>query len=167
MISAKLRRHVSSAVSHNIRIANGSGNWNKKCYTVVACCEQHDNPSIVLTERERKDCFEHRARNHTAVFQSGTREGIKLAWKIWQSHQTAYLAGIRFVRCGFSAVKSHHCGPKRVLFVLIELKEKLVTIVFHLFVFGCKRKNWITLYGHQIFAYDDWKKNFSHQLTPP
>ena len=79
MISAKLRRHVSSAVSHNIRIANGSGNWNKKCYTVVACCEQHDNPSIVLTERERKDCFEHRARNHTAVFQSGTREGIKLA----------------------------------------------------------------------------------------
>ena len=29
-----------------------------------------------LTERERKDRFEHRAKNQTAVFQSGTREGI-------------------------------------------------------------------------------------------
>ena len=36
MISAKLRRHVSSAVSHNMRIVDGSRNWNKKCCTVVA-----------------------------------------------------------------------------------------------------------------------------------
>ena len=45
MISTKLRRHVSSAVSHNMRIADGSENWNKKCCTVVAWYKQHSNPS--------------------------------------------------------------------------------------------------------------------------
>jgi len=29
---------------------------------------QHCDPLIVLTERERKYCFEHRAKNQTAVF---------------------------------------------------------------------------------------------------
>ena len=52
---------------------------------------------VVLTERERKDRFEHGAKNQTPVFQSGTfllqketRKGIKLTWNIWQSHETAY-----------------------------------------------------------------------------
>ena len=48
--------------------------------------EQHGDPSIVLTELKRKDHFEHRAKNQTAVFQSGTfllekvetRKGVKL-----------------------------------------------------------------------------------------
>ena len=88
--------------------------FNEKCCTVVAWCEQHGDPSIVLTERERKDRFEHRAKNQMAVFQSGTfllqkvetREGVKLTWNIWQSQETAYIAGIRFVhvRRGFSVV---------------------------------------------------------------
>ena len=36
MISAKLHRHVSSAVSHNMRIVDSSRNWNEKCCKVVA-----------------------------------------------------------------------------------------------------------------------------------
>ena len=52
----------------------------------VAWSEQPGDMSIVLTESERKDSFEHRVKNQTAVFQSGTfllqkvetREGIKL-----------------------------------------------------------------------------------------
>ena len=55
-ISAKLRRRVFSAVSHNaVNIADGSGDWNEKCCTVVAWCKQHGDPSIVLKERERKE----------------------------------------------------------------------------------------------------------------
>ena len=42
--------------------------FNEKCCTVVAWCEQYGDPSIVLTERERKDRFEHRAKNQMAVF---------------------------------------------------------------------------------------------------
>ena len=61
-------RHVSSAVSHNIRIADGSGEWNEKCSTVVAWFDQPGDPSTILTERERKDNFEHREKNQTAVF---------------------------------------------------------------------------------------------------
>ena len=41
MISAKLRLHVSTAVSRNMHIADGSGNWKEKCCTVVAWCKQH------------------------------------------------------------------------------------------------------------------------------
>ena len=78
MISAKLRHRVFSAVSHNIHIADGSGDWNKKCCTVVAWCKQHGDPSIILIEHKRKDCFEYRAKKQTAVFQLGAREGIKL-----------------------------------------------------------------------------------------
>ena len=68
-ISVKLCRYVSSAVSHNIHIAHGSGDWNEKYYRVVAWCEQHGDLSIILTEQERKDRFEHRAKNQTSVFQ--------------------------------------------------------------------------------------------------
>jgi len=47
---------------------------------------KHKFSWVVLTERERKDHFEHRAKNQTPVFQSGTfllqkvetRKGIKL-----------------------------------------------------------------------------------------
>ena len=78
MISAKLHHHVSSAVSHNIRIAYGSGHWVEKCCTVVVWCEQHG---------------EHRAKNQT-----GTRESIKLTSNIWQPHKTAKMASIRFVQ---------------------------------------------------------------------
>ena len=50
-------------------------------HAVVAWCEKHGDPSIVLTERKG-----HRAKNQTAVFPSGTfllqeveiREGTKL-----------------------------------------------------------------------------------------
>ena len=70
----------------NIALSRGSGEWNEKYCTVVASCKQHSDPLIVLTEHERKDHFEHRAKNQTAVFQSGTfllqkvetRKGIKL-----------------------------------------------------------------------------------------
>ena len=55
MISAKLRCHVSSAVSHNIRIADVSEDWKEKCCTVVAWCKQRGDLSIILTECKRKD----------------------------------------------------------------------------------------------------------------
>ena len=69
--------HVFLAVSHNEHIVDGSGDWKEKCCTVVAWCKQHGDPSIILTKQERKDCFEHRAKNQTTVFQLGTRDGIK------------------------------------------------------------------------------------------
>ena len=87
MIRAKLRSHVFfPAVSCKTRIANSEGDSNKKCYMAVAWREQPGDPSIVSTESERSDSFEHRVKNQTAVFQSGTfllqkvetREGIKL-----------------------------------------------------------------------------------------
>jgi len=97
-ISAKLRRHVFPTVSHNIRIAgaegharsfamniysgdvvskdvlnsfrnllqSGDGTSEKKL--VEDFDIQHGDSSIVLTERERKDSFAHRAKNQTAVF---------------------------------------------------------------------------------------------------
>jgi len=98
-ISAKLRRHVFSAVS---RIAGARGHVRSFALNIYSgdllskdvlksfrnllqsgdgtsgkiLLEdfdiQHGDPSIVSTERERKDRFEHRAKNQTAVFQSGT-----------------------------------------------------------------------------------------------
>ena len=53
--------------------------------------------------------------------------------------------------------KNRHCGPSYVLLVLI-LKEKLVTRVLHLFVFHCKGKIVLTLFGNHIFPCSDWKK---------
>ena len=97
-ISAKLCRHVFSAVSHNIRIAGARGHarpFSLNIYSgdlvskdvlnsfrnllqsgdgtsVKKLVEdfdiQHGDPSIILTEHERKDCFEHRAKNQMAVF---------------------------------------------------------------------------------------------------
>jgi len=97
-INAKLRRHVFSAVSHNIRIAGARGHvrsFSMNIYSgdllskdvlksfrnllqsgdrisVKKLVEdfhfQHGDPSIVLTERERKDRFEHRAKDQTAIF---------------------------------------------------------------------------------------------------
>ena len=61
-------------------------------------------PSIVLIECGRRDRFEHRAKNKTAFLQSGTREVITLTGNIWQSHETTFMAGIRFVRRGISLV---------------------------------------------------------------
>jgi len=100
MISAKLRRHVFSAVSHNIRIAGDlskdvlkffrnllqSADRTSAKKLVEDFDIQHGDPSIVVTVRERKDRFEDRAKSQTAVFQSGTfllqkvetKEGIKL-----------------------------------------------------------------------------------------
>jgi len=115
-ISAKLRRHVFPAVSHNIRIAgtghirsfamniysddvvskdvlnsfrnllkSGDGTSAKKLLKDFDI--QHGDPSIVLTERKRKDRFAHRTKNQTAVFSQvhnfllqkvETREGRKL-----------------------------------------------------------------------------------------
>jgi len=97
-ISAKLRCHVFPVVSHNIRIAGAedhmhsfamniysgdvvskdvlnsfhnllhSGDATSAKKLVEDFDIQHDDPSIVLTERERKDRFAHRAKNQTAVF---------------------------------------------------------------------------------------------------
>ena len=53
--------------------------------------------------------------------------------------------------------KNRHCVPSYVLLVLI-LKEKLVTRVFHLFVFHCKGEIVLTLFGNHIFPCSDWKK---------
>ena len=38
-------------------------------------------------------------------FSVSNKEGIMLTWNIWQSHETAYMAGIRFVLPGFSVYK--------------------------------------------------------------
>ena len=62
--------------------------------TVVAWCEQHGDPQIVLTRSFW-------AKNQTTVFLSATRDGMKLTWKIWQSHETAYMASVRFIWLGF------------------------------------------------------------------
>ena len=78
----------------------------------VAWREQPGDPSIVSTESERKDSFEHRVKNQTAVFQSGTfllqkvetREGIKLKVDLWKSNKTVYMGGIRFIHHGVSVV---------------------------------------------------------------
>ena len=97
-ISAKLRRHVFPAVSHYIRIAGAEGHVHSFIMNIYSgdvvskdvvksfrnllqsgdgtsakkLVEdfdiQHGDPSIVLTERERKDHFAHRAKNQTAVF---------------------------------------------------------------------------------------------------
>jgi len=50
---------------HNL-LQSGDGTSAKKL--VEDFDIQHGDPSIVLTERERKDCFAHRAKNQTAVF---------------------------------------------------------------------------------------------------
>jgi len=97
-ISAKLCRHVFSAVSHNIRIVGARGHVRSFAMNIysgdVVSIDvlnsfrnllqsgdgtsakklvedfdiQHGDPSIVLTEHKRKDRFEHRAKNQTAVF---------------------------------------------------------------------------------------------------
>jgi len=89
MISEKLRCHVFPAVSHNIRIAGADGHVRSFAMNIYSgdvvsknvlnsfrnllqsgdgtsakkLVEdfniQHGNPSIVLTERERKDRFAH------------------------------------------------------------------------------------------------------------
>ena len=59
-ISGKLCRHVFSGVSHNVHIAGFKR-------LVVAWCEQHGNPSIVLTECERKDHFKHIGKSSFSV----------------------------------------------------------------------------------------------------
>ena len=52
-----------------MRIVDDSGDYKEKSCMVVARCEQHGDPLIVLTECERKDRFEHKAKNQVAVFQ--------------------------------------------------------------------------------------------------
>ena len=87
----KLRHRVFSAVSHNVPIVDGSGDWNEKCCKVVVRCKQHGDKLIVLTERKRKDSFEHRAKNQKAVFQL--------------AHETMIMASINlFVHRGFSVL---------------------------------------------------------------
>jgi len=97
-ISAKLRRHVFPAVSHNICIAGAEGHMRSFAMNIFSgdvvsndvlnsfrnllqsgdgtsakkLVEdfdiRHGDPSIVLTERERKDRFAHRVKSQTAVF---------------------------------------------------------------------------------------------------
>ena len=62
-------------ITYILRTVQGTGT---NAARVVAWCKQHSDPSIILTERERKDRFEHRAKNQTAVFQLGARDGIEL-----------------------------------------------------------------------------------------
>ena len=61
-------------ITYILRTVQGTGTRN----AVVAWCKQHGDPSIILTECERKDRFQHRAKNQTAVFQLGARDGIEL-----------------------------------------------------------------------------------------
>ena len=135
MISAKLLRHVSSVVFHNM--------YSKRfrnC-TVVAWCEQHGDPSIVLTECERKDCFEQITKRqffclpqekvHFAVAQDCVfgRHLILLTWsfsgRCINSRQVC-IESLIFVGWGrnddFSAVFSSFRFSK----------QKLVTRVFYL-----------------------------------
>jgi len=97
-ISAKLRRHVLPAISHNIRIAGAEGHVRSFIMNIYSgdvvskdvlnslrnllqsgdgtsakkLVEdfdiQHGDPSIVSAEHKRKDHFAHRAKNQTAVF---------------------------------------------------------------------------------------------------
>ena len=69
-----------SAVSHSVRFADDSGDYNGKCVTVLVWCEQHGNPSIVLTERERKDRYEH-SREPNDSFSVGHKRRYKVELK--------------------------------------------------------------------------------------
>ena len=68
MISAKLSRHVSSAVSHNMRIADVHRTGTRNA------AQLWPGASNIAICRDR---FEHRAKNQTSVFQSGTRLDLK------------------------------------------------------------------------------------------
>ena len=143
----------------------------------MAWCEQRGDQSIFLTERERKDRFEYRAKNQTAVFQYGifplqkveTRKGIKstltfgsrtelriLRDSIWSSRFFCGSCIINQRLCVFNLIRerNRHCGPKRALFVLI-LKRKIVDQNFpsgdhkFCFVFLSKGKM-LTLFGDHI-----------------
>lgn len=57
--------------SFHMRIVDGSWDFNEKCCMVVAWWDQHGDLPIVLTECERKDRFEHKEKNQTAVIQLG------------------------------------------------------------------------------------------------
>ena len=129
--------------------------------------------SVDRLECKRKDRFECRAKTQATVFQSGTREGIKLTWNIWKSHETACVVSIRFVRRGFSLVEENSSACLYLtLFVSGKiaiagpnafssfwfLKETLATRIFRLFVFSCEGKVLLTPFGDHIFANGDWKK---------
>ena len=78
-------------------------------------------------DRTRKErSFWTQRKEPNSSFQSAIREGIKLTWNIWQSHETAYMAGVRFAcpACLHLILFVSGKGPKHVLFVLI-LKRKI------------------------------------------
>jgi len=90
-------------------LQNGDGTYAKKL--VEDFDIQHGDSLIVLTERERKDRFhtEQRTKRQFSVGYISSPKGrdkrrCKIDLKHWQSQETAYMVGIRFVRRGFSVV---------------------------------------------------------------
>ena len=73
-----------SAVSHNVRFADNSGDYNEKCCTVLAWCERHGDPSIVLTECARKDRYEHSKESNNS-FAVGRKRRYKVDLNIFGS----------------------------------------------------------------------------------
>ena len=155
-----------SAVSRNVRTADGSGDYNEKCCTVVAWCKQHGDPSIILTERERKGRFEHRAKNQTAVFQLGATEGIKLtrtfcsrtkhriwpAWFVPRGFSVLGVSACLFVfNLRYSLSEKSPWRPQRVLFVLI-LKRKIGDQNFPSICVLPRRKNFINTLWRPHFS---------------
>ena len=65
------------------------------------------------------------------------------------------MAGIGFVRHGVSVVKNRHCGPKRVLFILI-LERKIGDQSFPSICVSLRRKNFINAF---------WATTFLHMAT--
>jgi len=59
---------VSKDVLNSFRNLLQSGDGTSVKKLVEDFDIQHGDPSIILTERERKDRFEHRAKNQMAVF---------------------------------------------------------------------------------------------------
>ena len=150
MISAKLCHYVSSAVSHNMRIVDGSGNWNKKC-----CTKLWPGASNIAI---RRDHFEHRAKNQMAVFQSDTRLDLKhlaVAQNCVNGQHSIRLTWFFSGRCilnnqrvciflkSYSLVEKSPLRPKRILFVMI-LKRKIGNQSFPSFCSSLRRKNFIT-----------------------
>ena len=114
--------------------------------------------------------FEHRAKNQTAVFKLGAREGIKLTWNIWQSHETAYMTFDSFV-----VVFQCYVHNQRVCIKFYSLAEKSPLWPqmhslrsdsykrnwrpeFSIHLFCCEGKILLTLFGDHIFPSGDWKK---------
>ena len=149
--------------------ADGSGNWNKKCCTVGAWCEQHSDPSRSFG-RTKWQFFSWGTRlnlKHLVVAQNCVN-GQHLILSMWFFSGRCILNNQRaciFLK-SYSLAEKSPLRPKRFLFVMDSLKEKLVTRVFHLFVVRCAGKIFANTFWQPHFCIRRLKKSYSRHLTP-